>query len=72
MIKLVVPLVTSGALVHHSGTDIPEEFRSSMSKLMDHVRGSADAIMPGGTTGEGHLLTMDQYSTLLQIVAEFR
>ena len=49
MIKLVVPLVTSGALVHHSGTDIPEEFRSSMSKLMDHVRARISRyIMPEG------------------------
>lgn len=72
MVRLVVPLVTSGALVNHTGTNIPEGFRESMRNLVDHVRRSAHTIMPGGTTGEGHLLTTDQYEVLLRIVAQLK
>ena len=73
MVKLVVPIVTPGLLPERVKLDeIPEDFRSSVANLIAHVRDSADTIMPGGTTGEGHLLSIDQYAALLKVVVECR
>ncbi len=72
MVNLAVPLVTPGSLVNYSGSDTPEVFFESMRKLMDHVRQSANTVVPGGTTGESHLLKMKQYRSLLEAVVRFR
>lgn len=72
MIHLAVPLLTPGSLVDYSGSDTPEEFFESIRRLMDHVRQSANTVVPGGTTGEGHLLNMKQYRSLLESVVRYR
>ena len=72
MIHLAVPLLTPGSLKEYTGGAVPEGFHLSVSRLIDHVRSSADTIVPGGTTGEGHLLTMPQYTALLAAVMKHR
>lgn len=73
MVKLIVPIVTPDGLDKKVQSDtIPAGFQLSVQRLIDHVRNSADVLMPGGTTGEGHLLTMEQYEVLLKTVQAYK
>lgn len=72
MVNLAVPLITPWSLVDYVGSDTPEEFFESIGRLIDSVRQSANTLVPGGTTGEGHLLSIKQYRSLLEAVVRFR
>lgn len=44
----------------------PEHFHTACQKLLESLRGKTDAILVGGTTGEGAGFGINQYETLLK------
>lgn len=60
---LITPIVTPG-LLDKNASQAPGEFSLSIQNLLSMLSGKVDGVMFGGTTGEGHKLTIPQFRVL--------